>query len=403
MRCYSHNRNSWALTSLLIRLAQAQNLHRDGDGHRFTPFIAEMRRRLWHFIVVLDIRGSEDRGSDAILSQAAFTTQMPTPIDDEDFSPESTGPLIPKSTPAENVISMCTAMCSGIFGYISHPHTNASGKAEHLTYTEDELIAEIRRLENNFIHTAVPTHIQSVYASQVARLVILKLWLNIQYPFTTRPIEARPRVSRETMLRTAVSIMELRERMAGDEWVDRFGWWTDTYVQWHPLAVALAELCVQPEGELADRAWAVIDRTFPTSREQIADTASGPLWKPIKKLLKKAKAARAEAQMKSLAIEQPAITTKAAPPFPTPQTEVQLEQFQTSCLQEQSIPAFTQPFDSMTMDPSYLFEYPPELLNVDFDAALGQNMPMEWSLWNEFLNDTRMEESPGGSGTGEST
>jgi hypothetical protein len=54
------------------------------------------------------------------------------------------------------------------------------------------------------------------------------------------------------------------------------------------------------------------------------------------------------------------------------------------------------------MDPSYLFEYPPELLTMDFDPAIGQTMPMEWSLWNEFLNDTKMDSSPG-SGGGDSS
>lgn len=404
IRCYSHNRNSWALTSLLIRLAQAQNLHRDGDGHRFTPYMAEMRRRLWHFIIVLDIRGSEDRGSDAILSRASYNTAIPTPIDDDAFGPDSTGPLVPKDGPAENVVCMCTAMCSSIFGYMSHPHTNASGEAEHYYYTEDELVAQIKKLEDGFIHTATPTHLPSMYASEIARLVILKLWLNIQYPFTSRPIVTRPSVSRDTMLRTALSVMNLSERMANHEWEDRFKWWTDTYVQWHPLAVALAELCVQPEGELADRAWTVIDRAFPASREKIADTASGPLWRPIKKLLKKAKAAKAEAMMKRLWINDHTIqvTTVDTPP-PTEATLPQSEPFHTTALLPPTMPAFTQPYDSMTMDPSYLFQYPPELLDVDLSQALGQNIPMEWSFWNEFLQDTQMDGSPGGSGGGDST
>ncbi|KAK7423939.1 hypothetical protein QQX98_000811 [Neonectria punicea] len=246
IRCYSHDRSSWVITALLIRIAQGQNLHRDGDGHQFTPYVAEMRRRVWHFIIVLDVRGSEDRGSDAIMSRVSYDTIMPTHIDDNDFGPNSTGPLVTKSSPADNVILMCTAMCSGIFGLMSHPHTNALGEAQHFIYKEDELITHIRQLEDRFIHTALPTHLPSMYASEIARVVILKLWLNIQYPFTASVAPARPRVSRETMLRTSLSVMELRERMTQGGWGDRYAWWTDTYVQWHPLAVALAELSELP-------------------------------------------------------------------------------------------------------------------------------------------------------------
>ncbi|RMJ09694.1 hypothetical protein CDV36_010678 [Fusarium kuroshium] len=401
IRVYSHNRSSWALTSLVIRVAQGMGLDRDGDGHRYTPFMAEMRRRLWHFIVVLDVRGSEDRGSDAILTRARFDTILPTPIDDDYFGPDSTGPLVPKTTPADNVICMCTAMCSSIFGLLSHPHFNAAGEAEHFLYTEDELIAHIRLLENTFIHTARPSHLPSMYASEIARVVILKLWLNIQYPFNGGPAPDRPRVSKETMLRTAVSIMELRERMTKDQWEDRFAWWTDTYVQWHPLAVALAELCVQTEGELVDRAWVVVDRNFPASRNHIADTATGSLWRPIKKLLKKAKAARAEALLKGLNLSD----TSTIPLIPPTQTITQPMVCETTTTQStipNSAPPLTQ-YDTSIMDPSILFEYPPELLNLDLGQGMEQGAPMEWSYWTEFYNDTQMNNSPGGSGTGEST
>jgi hypothetical protein len=402
IRVHLHDRTSWVLTALVIRIAQGQNLHRDGDGHRFTPFVAEMRRRLWHFIVVLDIRGSEDRGSDATLTRATYDTIEPTPIDDDDFGPESSS-LTPKSTPAENVICMCTAMCSGIFGFISHPHYSVRGEPEHLLHTEEELISHIRQLETSFIHTARPSHLASVYASEIARIVILKLWLNIQYPFNGGPAPDRPRVSKETMLRTAISIIELRERMTKNQWEDRWAWWTDTYVQWHPLAVALAELCVQTEGELVDKAWVVVERTFPSSREHIADTAKGSLWRPIKKLLKKARAARTEAMLKRMDFN--AGMSLDATSFIPPVMDAMTQSLQYDTTQQMTIPTsgpgLTQQYDTCSMDPSILFD-PPEVLDLDFGMGLEQGVPMEWSYWTEFFNDTQLDTSPG-SGTGESS
>ncbi|KAF4450758.1 transcription factor [Fusarium austroafricanum] len=401
MRVLLHDRTSWVLTSLIIRIAQGLNLHRDGDGHRFTPFVAEMRRRLWHFIVVLDIRGSEDRGSDAILIRSAFDTIEPTPIDDDAFGPASVGPLIPKTTPAENVVCMCAARCSGIFGFLSHPHYSPKGEPEHFLYAEEELISHIRQLESSFIHTAKPSHLPSIFASEVARIVILKLWLNIQYPFNGGPAPDRPRVSKETMLRTAISIIELRERMTKNQWEDRFAWWTDTYVQWHPLAVALAELCIQTEGELVEKAWVVVERTFPSSREHIADTAKGSLWRPIKKLLKKARAARTEALLKRMDFNANMNLNPATSFIPPTMGMAQPMQYDTS--QQMNIPVSGpgQQYDTINMDPSILFD-PPETLNMDFGMGLEQGVPMEWTYWTEFFNDTQIETSPG-SGTGEST
>jgi hypothetical protein len=403
IRVHLHDRTCWVLTSLVVRIAQGQNLHRDGDGHRFTPFVAEMRRRLWHFIVVLDIRGSEDRGSGSTLVRSSWDTIDPTPIDDVDFGPDSPGPLIPKSTPADNVVCLCTAMCSSIFGFLSHPRYSSKGEPEHFLYTEDQLISHIRQLENSFIHTARPSHLPSVYAAEIARIVILKLWLNIQYPFNGGPAPDRPRVSKETMLRTAISIIELRERMTKNQWEDRFAWWTDTYVQWHPLAVALAELCVQTEGELVEKAWVVVERTFPSSREHIADTAKGSLWRPIKKLLKKARAARTEALMKQMDLNggldlNPAVSFM--PPNMDMPQPLQFNPAQQITNIPVSGPGMTQQYDTSSMNPSILFD-PPEVLNLDFGMGLEQGVPMEWSYWTEFFNDTQMETSPG-SGTGES-
>ncbi|KAL4727341.1 hypothetical protein ACLX1H_006251 [Fusarium chlamydosporum] len=404
IRVHLHDRTCWVLTSLVVRIAQGQNLHRDGDGHRFTPFVAEMRRRLWHFIVVLDIRGSEDRGSDSTIVGSSWDTVEPTPIDDVDFGPDSPGPLIPKPTPAENVVCLCMAMCSRIFGFLSHPGHNTKGETEHFLYTEDELISHIRQLENTFIQTARPSHLPSVYASEIARIVILKLWLNIQYPFNGGPAPDRPRVSKETMLRTAISIIELRERMTKNQWEDRFAWWTDTYVQWHPLAVALAELCVQTEGELVEKAWVVVESTFPSSREHIADTAKGSLWRPIKKLLKKARAARTEALMRRMDLNRSLDLDPTASFMPSSMDMSQPIQFDPSQQMADipvSGPGLTQQYDTSSMNPSILFD-PPEVLNLDFGMGLEQGVPMEWSYWTEFFNDTQMETSPG-SGTGESS
>lgn len=117
-------------------------------------------------------------------------------------------------------------------------------------------------------------------------------------------------VSREATLRTAVSIMELSHRASTTgPFAARFGWWSATYVQWHPLAVALAELChhytnytnhqqQQPPSAfdaLADRAWTLVEAVFPLWADRIADTKRGTLWRPIRKLYRKAKAARAAA------------------------------------------------------------------------------------------------------------
>lgn len=51
---------SWNTTGLAVRLAQSLGMHRDGDTLNLNPFDAEMRRRLWWGICILDTPASED-------------------------------------------------------------------------------------------------------------------------------------------------------------------------------------------------------------------------------------------------------------------------------------------------------------------------------------------------------
>ncbi|KAI6081155.1 fungal-specific transcription factor domain-containing protein [Hypoxylon rubiginosum] len=315
------SRASWALLSLPIRLAQALNLHREAGSAGCSPYETELRRRLWWQLIVLDIRASEDRGTTTIVARDSYDAHLPLNLNDTDFGPESTGPLVERQGPTDVTFSLCTARSSGIFLYVEHAHQAAQGQpvggpsgssggcgsgevcaVAPAPRSVEETVRYAQGLEAQFVATADPSHAASYLASVAVRLIILKLWLIMQYPLHPR---RRPRpASREQVsgifpseatLRTAISIVELNEYLRIGPYGDRFRWWADTYVQWHPLAVALAELCTMTRGDLADRAWRIIDDGFPAWSEVIADTKSGTLWRPIRKLYKKAKAARAAA------------------------------------------------------------------------------------------------------------
>ncbi|CRK27447.1 hypothetical protein BN1708_018292, partial [Verticillium longisporum] len=130
--------------------------------------------------------------------------------------------------------------------------------------TEEVIVRQAQRLEALFLtpptapSLAIDSHPAAGPAAITTRVIILKLWLSLQYPFQHRPASLHPprlRVPRPTMLRTAISVLELVHHARQHPQAARFHWWYDMYPQWHPLAVALAELCAQTQGELVDRAW----------------------------------------------------------------------------------------------------------------------------------------------------
>lgn len=328
--CVRSSRGSkaaWALLSLPIRLAQGLNLHRESSNTYLSPYEAELRRRLWWQLIVLDIRASEDRGTKTIVGLDSWDTRLPLNINDADFGPDSCGPLVEREGPTDMTFYLCTAHCSNLFLRIEHAqgapgaNNNIAGECGGGRSTStpsgapalsiEETVQHAQALESRFVAGADPNHPPSYLASVMVRLVILKLWLGMQYPVHPRRRPSAPSASRqgagpgggqgagmfphEATLRTAVGIMELNEYLGNGPYGDRFSWWSNTYVQWHPLAVVLAELCTQTKGELVDRAWRTVEDVFPRWSEVIADTKSGTLWRPIRKLYKKAKEARAAA------------------------------------------------------------------------------------------------------------
>ena len=236
----------------MLRLAHALNLHRDGSGLSFPPYEAELRRRLWWQIIVLDVRAVEDRGTDPLIMPDSYTTQLLTNIDDDAFGPDSTVPLVPAVGPTDVTFCLCTAMSSGIFLYVCDPsgRFSAGARAGPLSYpqSEEDLMKHVQQLESLFLTDVRPDHMPSMIAATTLRIIVLKLWLSVQYPLQVRasPVPGHARISHEDMLRTAVAVMELCDGLADHGLASqRFGWWSCTYVQWHPLAVALAELCTR--------------------------------------------------------------------------------------------------------------------------------------------------------------
>ncbi|ETS81216.1 hypothetical protein PFICI_06218 [Pestalotiopsis fici W106-1] len=448
LRVHNESRASWVLTAILLRLAQAYNLIQDGDGSHHTFFDAELRRRLWWQVVVLDIRASEDRGTEAMIDPDSYNTHLPLNINDEDFGPDTAVAPPERQGPTDVTFSLCTAQSSSIFLWVGHAQTRVTSPTRN--QSEDEIIAKAQALEQRFITNHDPNHFQSKLAAGLVRMINLKLWLMMQYPLHTRtnssiPAPRWPKVSREAILQTAVSVMELHEHKHNSSKEGlRFKWWGSTYVQWHPLAVALAELCAQTRGPLVERAWKIVQIVYPKWALVVADSKRGALWRPIRKLYKKAKSARAAAEREDEKEQVEAfqrleylasdgvglpIAHNATISVPAPQI---LEQQQQQQQQQQAAPnTIIEPsIDGMNIDTSYVptvaaaaasssgdglpnLEIPPseplpfftERLTgwpegINFDMPMGNTVdPLNWDVWNDFIDDTNAD---AGSRTGSS-
>lgn len=291
MRSNDRTRSSWTLTGLAVRVAHALGLHRDGDGTSFIAFEAEMRRRLWWQIVLLDMRAAEDRGSEPIIQDGSFHTRMPCNLNDEEFGQDSQHPL-PNMTGVTDMafclIAMDVSNTSRKVNFISHT-------TEPRTLTLKDKLELVKsctlRIESQYLAGCDSSNQNTWFVRTIGRLLVLKLWLIVQYPLQSRVVMPQEHAEGQA-LRTVVAFLTTMEAIEEHETTVAFAWYFKTYVPWHALAVALSKLCTETQGSLADEAWSIIDRYYKKWSERVADSKEGMFWRPIKNLTQRARAAR---------------------------------------------------------------------------------------------------------------
>lgn len=122
----------------------------------------------------------------------------------------------------------------------------------------------------------------------------------------TIPGASLPQETKDKLFITSLENVEYSLLLETEARTLKWGWLFRTFVQWHAIAFLLSELCVRTKGEAVERAWRALEATagrwwFPLNDgSPNGKGQQGCLWKPLKRLLAKAKAARE----KELALEK---------------------------------------------------------------------------------------------------
>ena len=384
IRSHNSDQTSWTLIATAVRIAHALGLHRDGDGRAFTFFVAEMRRRLWWQILVLDMRASENRGSELMILDGSFNTIMPHNLNDEDFNLERRTIPLPRSGITEMTFCLISMDVSNTILKISFIPPFKERQA--LTLAQKEALVKecTDRIETVYLQGLDISDPYAWVVRTIGELLILKLWLVVQYPVECVHLTSQ-HFARGQSLRTATAFLNICELLEQTEPAAKFVWFFETYIPWHALAVALAELCKETVGPLADKAWAIIDKGYEKWEKRIADSRDGILWRPIKSLMRKAQVAREQGQ--TFAAPQSAPSRLSSEPTSStgrhdiPQPGLTVEPSQSDPLDRLyfgkygSTTVTTYPsFGQGTLNSSENFQSTEDQVNIS-----------NWDHWNEFL------------------
>lgn len=291
----------WSMSSIILRLAQGLGLHRDGTNFALKPFETEMRRRLWWHICLMDIRSSEDHGTDPLINDSMYDTRLPLNVNDDDIYQEMT------EVPAERegctdvtfCLVRCEITCALRRANYSCPGSRAfkmMGSGPSIERCEKMIQIISSRVEERYIKHCdmnIPIHWAS---ATVARLILAKLWLIVHHPMTRKDrVVNVSQATRESLFLTAIEVLEFGRLLESDPKTAKWGWLFRTNMQWHGVAFVLSEVCVRPICPVTDRAWNAVNSLYSDWSLQ-ATHKKGMLWRPLAALMKRAAATRSKQQ-----------------------------------------------------------------------------------------------------------
>ncbi|USP76389.1 DNA binding protein [Curvularia clavata] len=296
-------RRIWTLTGLVVRIAQTLGIHRDGTHFNLPPFEVEMRRRLWWQVCILDARSSEDQGCDPTIHEGLFDTKMPLNVDDSDLHPDMTE--FPQERQGFTDMTFCllrfeiTKLMRRITYVPPGPNKCTEFFANLTIEQKEKWITDYHHaLEAKYLKNCDMSVPLCWVAATVSRLVMSKMWLIVYHPHQRKDGGATlPQATKDKLFISSLESIEYGLLLETEARTMKWGWLFRTYVPWHAIAFLLSELCVRTKGDAVDRAWSTLESSagrwwFPLTDEQTRKATHGHLWKPLGKLLAKAKAAR---------------------------------------------------------------------------------------------------------------
>ena len=334
VRRHDSPRFVWMMMALLVRMAHALGLHRDGDHFKhLTPYEIEMRRRVWWVLCMLDVRAAEDQGTDYSIARGSFDTKLPLNINEADIGPETA--QMPEGR--EGITDMTFALVWFELGDISKQMMAHSTKEGPPNIEEqNRLLDEIYiKLDRGYLRYSTESgNITYWVGVTIARLMMAKMTLLIYLPFLfSSPSEHFSKTVKTKLLIAAIENAEYNHALNAEEACRHWRWVYQTYTHWYAIVYLLIEISRREWSPLVERAWVALHSQWLIPAQSNVDKNS-QIWVPLRKLIAKARKHRyAELERlrrdpqaaERLAMEDEMIPIPASPgPFPTGSNVVQL-------------------------------------------------------------------------------
>ena len=288
VRRHDSPRFVWMMTGLVIRMAQYLGLQRDGTHfEHLTSFEIEMRRKVWWAVCMLDMRASEDQGTDLTITSGSFDTRLPLNINEVDINPETTH----MPTERDGVTDMSFARIFFGMGDITRQmmaHSVRDGVAD--LEDQSRLLNELyQKFEQGYCqYTTESGNIAYWVGVNIARLVVAKMTLIIFLPILfSSPSEQISDDVRTKLLVSAIEVAEYNHALNAEQACRQWRWVFQTYTHWYAIVYLMIEISRRPWSPIVERAWVALHSSWLIPAQTSMDKTLR-IWVPLRKLMDKA-------------------------------------------------------------------------------------------------------------------
>ncbi|KAH8809020.1 hypothetical protein F5884DRAFT_390978 [Xylogone sp. PMI_703] len=275
IRSHCDSQSLWMLTGLAIRSGQRAGLHRESALRKHTLFEAEMRRRLWWQIIILDNHSAALSGSSNI-AKLVWDTHQPLNVNDSDLNPSM------KDVPVEHKGATEMLFCSiryemgtsiRKFEQWGEQPENALTLASLRAKTIDELETIFEDKYQRYCDPSIPFHLISTY---MARSAICGMRLRLHHPRPRLAPDSNPESlqrEREMLLSSSLVMLEYDNLTHSTPSLRGYLWHVRVFFAFEAFIYILSELRAKRlEGELRERAWQQVSLSYKHHPEMLSDT-----------------------------------------------------------------------------------------------------------------------------------
>lgn len=284
-RRHDSPRYVWMMTGIAIRMAIALGLQRDGTHFaHLTPFEIEMRRRVWWALCAVDVRASEDQGTDYTIALGTFDTKMPLNINDADITPD----LKEHPVEREGLTDMSLARVNLIIVDRSKQMVSriSTTNLEEQSHFLDEMY---QHLHDGFLQYFTDSEPKVIYWVSIAvtRLVMAKMTLLVFLPILFSSSDNLSEETRNKLLIAAIEVAEYNHALNSEQECRQWRWAFQTYTHWHAIVYLLIEISRRELSPIVERAWVALHSVWLIPAQDHVNK-NIRIWIPLRKLRHKA-------------------------------------------------------------------------------------------------------------------